>query len=342
MFDVNGPPKNPGTLFSLDCSAEESKVHILPVPFAATSSYHRVSNYAPEAIIRASQQIDLYDPILGNPWESGIYTHPFDKHVWDYSDEANLLVDFVRCIQQGQKVENFDYAVSIKNIDEICKLVYDYVFQWTQNILNNDYIPGILGGDHSVSLGCIKAASEKYDDLVVIQIDAHADLRKDYEGFIYSHASIMHNVLCYYGTIYKIIQFGIRDLCPEERLRQYNYSNIVYTFFDQLTDWDNLDLSYIDNRISTCLENEVSNILYNKPVWITCDIDGLEPSLCPNTGTPVPGGLTWKQFCKLLHAISGISNIVGFDLVEVGKEDLDANIGARALYQLIGNAVRNK
>ena len=197
---------------------------------------------------------------------------------------------------------------------------------------------GLVGGDHSSPYGAIQAISEKYKkDFGILHIDAHADLRKAYEGFLWSHASIMYNVMESSFAPKKLVQVGIRDFCEFE----YDYSNSrkdIVTFFD--LELANQVQSWVSWR-ALC-DQIVSELPQN--VYISFDIDGLDPSLCPNTGTPFPGGLSYAQALALLKSLEAQGKrIVGFDLCEVSpgesEMDWDGNVGARILYKLCGWAL---
>ena len=189
-----------------------------------------------------------------------------------------------------------------------------------------------MGGEHSTPLGLIQALDEHYESFSILQIDAHADLRKAYEGFEQSHASIMHNVVESCDSLVQLVQVGIRDLSQDEYERSLNHPKIT-TYFD----WDLKEASFQGKSWKTQCEEIIEAL--SSDVYISFDIDGLIPNLCPNTGTPVPGGFTLEQVSYLLFALvdSG-RNIIGFDLNEVSpgnQGDWDANVGARALWQLI-------
>jgi agmatinase len=189
---------------------------------------------------------------------------------------------------------------------------------------------GLVGGDHSIPLGFLRALCEKYDRFGILQIDAHADLRKAYEGFAYSHASIMYNALKV-PAVNRLVQVGIRDICEEEEKVMQRAMGRVVTFYD-----DDIKSQQYEGKTWTSICDEIINTLPDL-VYISFDIDGLDPKLCPSTGTPVAGGLEFDQakylITKLVH--SG-RKIIGFDLCEVapGPTEWDANVGARMLYHL--------
>lgn len=188
----------------------------------------------------------------------------------------------------------------------------------------------LLGGDHSTPLGFIRALSEQYNRFGILQIDAHADLRKAYEGFTYSHASIMHNALKL-PAVGRLVQVGIRDYCDEELEVMKRGMGRIVTHYDQ----DLKEQLYEGKSWAAICEKIIADL--PKEVYISFDIDGLNPKLCPNTGTPVAGGLEFEQAIYLVKKLvkSG-RKIIGFDLNEIapGSDDWDANVGARLLFQL--------
>jgi agmatinase len=188
---------------------------------------------------------------------------------------------------------------------------------------------GLLGGDHSTPLGFLRALSEKYERFGILQIDAHADLRKAYEGFTYSHASIMYNALKL-PSVSRLIQVGIRDFCEEEQDVINRSRGRISTFFDEdLKAW-----RYKGETWDALCNSIIKELPAN--VYISFDIDGLDPKLCPNTGTPVAGGLEFQEAIYLIKKVAQSRKIIGFDLCEVapGQNDWDANVGARLLYNL--------
>ncbi len=188
---------------------------------------------------------------------------------------------------------------------------------------------GIVGGDHSVPYGFIKALSELKPGFGILQIDAHADLRDAYEGFTFSHASIMYNALKLNG-IKKLVQVGVRDECEDE-INLVAKNELIVQYDDYLMAAAEFEGK---NWGKQCVE-----IISKLPerVYVSFDIDGLSPEFCPNTGTPVPGGLSFQKAVYLLRKLveSG-RKIIGFDVSEVapGKDEWDANVGARIIYKL--------
>ena len=191
----------------------------------------------------------------------------------------------------------------------------------------------VLGGDHSAPFGLMIALSKMHDSFSVLQIDAHADLREKYEGFDFSHASIMFNALKI-TQIEKLVQVGVRDYCEEENNRINENPGRIKTFTDK-----HLKEHLFAGKTWASLVKRIISSLGEK-VYISFDIDGLDPFLCPNSGTPVPGGLGFDQVTYLISEVQKSKRqIIGFDLCEVSpdlnkNDGLDANVGMRILYQL--------
>jgi agmatinase len=197
---------------------------------------------------------------------------------------------------------------------------------------------GVVGGDHSTPLGFIDALATLHSDFGILQIDAHCDLREAYEGFEFSHASIMWNALKI-PQISKLVQVGIRDYAQCEVDLIASSGGRVKTFFDH-----ELKEAQYDGKTWRSLCKDIVAALPPK-VYLSFDIDGLDPKLCPHTGTPVPGGLEFHQAVTLIHEviISGRS-LIGFDLNEVtpGDDEWDANVGARLLFKLCNLVLTSK
>jgi agmatinase len=243
--------------------------------------------------------------------------------------EAELYIDY---ISNGDEVEKNNFMCrSLREINEGSVFLNNWVHAQCRELLAKGKLVGILGGDHSTPFGYIKALAEQHAEIGILQIDAHCDLRKQYEGFNYSHASIMYNVLEELPSVKKLVQVGVRDYCDEEVDYIRNSNNRVQCFFDR-------DLK---NRLyeGDSWKNIVDDIVASLPqkVYISFDIDGLDPKNCPNTGTPVFGGLEPDQVFYLFRKLQESGrHIIGFDLNEVGVGDnsWDANVGARVLYRL--------
>ena len=323
-----------GNLYGLPFTPEESEIIIVPVPWEATVSYRGGTSEGPQAILDASPQLDLFDAELVNAWQLGISMLPI-PHLWT---EANAICRkkarvCIEILESGGDPNSEAVKLLSRYVNDTCRNLHEWVEKTCSEHLDEGKIVGVLGGEHSVALGNIRATAQKYPSFGILQIDAHADLRENYEGFEFSHASIIFNTLNI-PQVEKIVQVGIRDFCrseadlvqsSNERIILHEDRNLKKQLFEGLS-WKT-----ICEQIIAPLPTEV---------YITFDIDGLIPALCPHTGTPVPGGLTYEEAFFLIEMVvqSG-RKIIGFDLCEVSlgesaDDDWDAMVGARVLYRL--------
>ena len=271
-------------------SYENSKVVIYSAPLENTVSYGRGTKNAPKAILKASHYVEFYDEETERElcFEKGIATLP---------------------------VNNLDKLKSKKAIEKIEKDI--------SALLNDDKFVVMLGGEHTVTLGAVKAFHKKFNNLSVLQIDAHSDLRESYEGSIYSHASVMRRV---FEINKSIVQVGIRAQCKEEA--NFIKAKKINTFYMR-----NIRLATAQKK----WQNDVVNSL-TQNVYISFDIDGLDPSIVPATGTPEPGGLFWDETLDLIKLIGKKKNIVGFDIVELAPSRFHSAsdfIAAKLLYKIL-------
>ncbi len=339
-FDANSAGNPHNNIFGMPSTEADSRLILLPVPWEVTVSYGAGTARSPEHILSASLQIDLFDADMRGVWKNGYYMRPVDKKILLKSDylrkEAELYIDYH---SKGGLLENNKFMQkSLKEINEGSKFLNNWVYVETKALLDNGKLVGLIGGDHSTPIGFYKALAEKHGNFGILQIDAHADLRKDFEGFKYSHASTMYNSLQEIDAIEKLVQVGVRDYCEEEYTYIQENANRVVTFFDQ-----NIKERSFSGKT---WDEEVRDIINSLPekVHISFDIDGLDPKLCPHTGTPVPGGLQEQQvlylFKKLLE--SG-RKLIAFDLVEVvsAEDDWDTNVAAHVLWKLCNFLMKN-
>ena len=194
-------------------------------------------------------------------------------------------------------------------------------------LLEQGKIVAVIGGDHSSPLGLIKSLAKQHD-FGILQVDAHMDLRNAYEGFQYSHASIMYNVLKM-KQVTKLVQVGIRDFCEEEEDLVRNAADRISVYYD--------DTIYQAKENGIAWSDQCTQIISKLPdkVYISFDVDGLDASLCPNTGTPVPGGLQFNEAVLLIEKVARAGKkIIGFDVTETGNHPWDANVASRILYRL--------
>ncbi|MCA9278705.1 MAG: agmatinase family protein [Phycisphaeraceae bacterium] len=340
-FDPNGAATGDG-IFGLPHGRDNAKIHLLPVPFDATTSYGGGASKGPDAIMDASMQVDLYDHSFGSVWKAGIFMDDAPDGVSDLSVKARGAA--LPIIEMGgvDPDHSGEHAHALQVVNDASEQVQMLVRTWTGQALRDGNIPGIIGGDHSTPLGAIEAAAAHLatsgkTGLGILQIDAHMDLRPAFEGFAQSHASIMHNVMEHVPTIGRLVQVGIRDSCEQEREYAKSQGKAISVWHDQ----DIANAVADGATLRSIMQKIVADL--SEHVWISFDIDGLDPSLCPGTGTPVPGGLSFREMTLLLKTLAASGKqVVGFDLVEVcptyDDNEWNANVGARVLYKLCGIA----
>jgi agmatinase len=336
-FDPNAPGAS-GNLFGLPFSIEHAEVVIVPVPWEVTVSYQTGTAQGPQAILDASAQVDLFVRDIQDAWKLGIAMQPVPENILEESTKLReLSSQYIESLEEGAPFNPANPVLT--KINEACENLNIYVKSTTQRFLKEGKLVGLLGGDHSTPLGFIRALSERHERFGILQIDAHADLRKAYEGFTYSHASIMYNALKI-PAVNCLVQVGIRDFCEEEVNVIDRSMGRVVTFFDE-------DIKAAQYAGKTW-ESICDQVIQQLPdlVYISFDIDGLDPKLCPNTGTPVAGGFEFHQIAYLIKKlVAANKKIIGFDLNEVAPDESewDANVGARMLYHLCNwMAVSNK
>ena len=318
------------TLFDLDFTPETAKIIIIPVPWEVTVSYHSGTADGPLAILNASTQVDLALKDIPEASKIGISMLPFPQSL---REESMKLREWAATHIGGATGELKPNDPGIRKINEACENLNIYIRSTAQKWMKEGKMVALLGGDHSTPLGLLRLLNERYERFGILQIDAHMDLRKAYQGFTYSHASIMYNALKLPGVA-RLVQVGIRDFCDEER-------EVVKRAMGRVVTWYDDDLKAGRHEGKTWRE-QCDLIIADLPerVYISFDIDGLDPKLCPNTGTPVPGGLEFSEAIYLIKSlVASGRRIIAFDLNEVapgaaGATDWDANVGARLLYQL--------
>lgn len=263
-------------------SYDNASVVILPVPYDQTSTWLKGADKAPEAVIHASANMELYDIETDSQvYKKGIFT--------DSPLQTALPPE------------------------DMCNLVQERITQ----LLNDGKFPVIVGGEHSVSIGAVKACTQKIKDMSVLQLDAHADLRDEYDGSKFNHACVMARV----KEFCPAVQVGIRSMDASEK----ESIDPEKTFFAKdmvgTADW-------IHKVISLLSEN----------VYVTIDLDVFDPSVMPSTGTPEPGGLGWYDILSLLKNLSSAKNIVGFDVVELCPNEYNKApdfLAAKLIYKFL-------
>jgi len=334
-FNPNDPGLQTASLFGLPFGPEHSEIIVVPVPWEVTVSYGSGASAGIDAIFNASFQIDLVHQEFPELWKLGIYLDENTPNWKQKNDQLKTQAQsIIKAIENGENInENPILKENLHQINQesqtLNKQLQERVLYW----LDKGKKVVLLGGDHSTPLGYYQALATKYDSFGILHFDAHMDMRIAYEGFTYSHASIMYNSL-QINTINKIIQVGIRDFSTQEvqTIKEQNKRVKVFT--------DN-DIKHKQFN-GTSWNEQCEEIIAQLPtnVHISFDIDALQPWYCPNTGTPVPGGLSFEQATYLLSKIANSDKkIIGFDLVEVAPDktkDWDGNVGARMLFHLCG------
>lgn len=336
-YDPSGTASYTAGLFGIPTQLETAKVVVIPVPWEVTTSYGSGTSSGPLSVLKASPQIDLFDLELKTSYEHGFHMLDIPADIQKLNDELKPKALSVR----EHLEENGELSPELKKVlgqvNAGCARMSEWVYQQAAEALKRGQIPAVLGGDHSSPEGNIRAVSEHCKGKVgVLHVDAHADLRVQYQGFERSHASIMNNVMTATWRPEKLVQVAIRDFSQDE-FNLIRERKDIETFFDLY-----LKREAFEGKPWTEACRNIVDILPQQ-VYISFDIDGLSPEYCPHTGTPVPGGLSFDQANYLLGAVvrSG-RKIVGFDLNEVAPGDADewdGNVGARLLYKLCGWSV---
>ena len=340
--DPSGPAAPGSGLFGLEVSPAQAALVVVPVPFDATTSYGHGTSRAPAAIVAASHQVELYDPVFGRPYEHGIAMLPDDGVVAALNERGHQAVRAAR--------QRPDDGAARHHVDDICGELNEWVHLRCLELLAAGKVVGTLGGDHASVYAAIIAHADHFADLSILHIDAHCDLRRAYEGFAFSHASVFYNVMmeprlrvgeARRRDVQKLVQVGVRDLCePEHELVTQSGGRIVAYFDHELAERE-----FRTEPWAHTARDIVGSL--SQTVYVSFDIDGLDRAFCPHTGTPVPGGLQFRQAIALLREVvdSG-RTIVGFDLNEVSPgpagAEWDANVGARLLYKLAACALQGR
>jgi agmatinase len=332
------PPSEDAGFLGVTINPEDAKLVIVPVPWEATTSYGAGTSNGPDAVLPASHQLDMEDAAFGKAFRAGITVLPEDTTIRSLNKKAKEAAQQVisACEQRSEDLE------SLRFVNECSEKVNDSVYASASRWLKQGKFVAVLGGDHSSPQGLIKALSETVKGgFGVLHFDAHHDLRNAYEGFKYSHASIFYNVMTTYPNVSKLTQVGIRDYSREERSFMESLGSRGSCFYGR-------DIFRMKAEGET-FKSIATEIICTLPdqVYVSFDIDGLDPSYCPSTGTPVPGGLSFDEAAYILEELVRTGRrVVGFDLTEVAPDpqggEWDANVGARLLYKLCGCLLRSQ
>jgi agmatinase len=270
---------------------ENAKILIWPVPFEKTVSYGHGAQEGPAAIIDSSRYMELYDEELG-------------------AETAELGIHTLPAFDADREPEEFMPALENE----------------TLQLLRTGKFVCMLGGEHSITGPVVRAFGRQYPKLSVLQIDAHADLRNQYDGTPHSHASAMRRVV----EVCPAVQVGIRSLSAEEAKAIPSLPTHIFYAKDIVgrRDW-----------IQTAVD------LLTEDVYLTIDIDGLDPSLVSATGTPEPGGLMWYEVLELIRTLAANRNVVGMDLVELSGDStsiVSSFLAAKLVYKTLGYVFQNR
>lgn len=335
-FDTNSVGLAANNIFGLPTNEENAKLILLPIPWEVTVSYRNGTARGPEKILESSYQIDLFDLDAPDYWREGYYMPPLDKQIVKKNDYLRHCAELIisNLSDGGCTCDNNQLQKKLNEINQGCAELNDWIFQQATQFFEKGKYVALIGGDHSTPLGFMKAVGKHFGEFGILQIDAHADLREAYEGFIYSHASIMYNVLKEIPEMTKLVQVGVRDFCDEEYELIQKEKTRVHTFFD-----NHIKKRQYGGETWQSICDEIVESLPQQ-VYISFDIDGLDPKLCKNTGTPVQGGFEAEQIQYLfIKIVEKGKRIIAFDLNEVscGEDSLDAidaSVGARILYRM--------
>ncbi len=331
-FNIDSAGVYNGSYFGFEHTYDESTLSLLSVGWDATVSYCEGTSQAPDAIVRASMQVEIHDCDFPGEWERGIFTiKGDDQKVSEINTEARAAAKrVISHIEEGGSELDEAILKDVTFVNECSKWINNYVYEQSKTALDDGKIVGLVGGDHSSPLGLIEALSERYTNIGILHIDAHMDLRDGYEGFTYSHASIMRRAM-ENKNVSQLTQVGVRDFSEQEALFSEK-SHDITSFTDRA-----LSDSLYEGKTWSDLCYDIVKTL-PQDVYISFDIDGLDQTFCPTTGTPVPGGLTYNQALYLIISVARSGRrVIGFDLCEVAPHETnewDANVGARLLYKL--------
>jgi len=334
-FDPDGPGVGHHGLFGIPIPKETAQVVIIPVAWDVTTSYRPGTSRAPQQVLEASLQVDLAHECYPNAWQRGIALSGDVSHWLTDNERLRQKAETIMAhYERGGPADDPAIEGLLHDINEGCHHMVTEVQEVALGWIQQGRLVGVLGGDHSTPLGLLQALDRTHGCFGVLHIDAHLDLRDTYEGFVYSHASIMWHVRRL-SSVTQMVHVGIRDAGQSEwDLAMQSPQHTVWGAYQLMA-----------NRFEGMTWSEqVDRILSPLPpnVYVSIDCDGLDVAYCPHTGTPVPGGLQYMELLYLLRALAKSGRqLVGFDVVEAGNHPVDAGIAARLLYDLSLMGVRS-
>lgn len=329
-FNPNGVGLHNGHFIGLPFDQEDAQIILIPAPWDLTVSSGIGTHSGPQNILESSYQLDLYDEYVPDAWKIGIFLKATDKQLLTQNNQLRPIAENYIVALESQEEISEELRTQVSDINVACRGMVDRLESQCLAVLQNSKLFGLIGGDHSIALAGISACAKKYDSFGILQIDAHMDLRNAYEDFTYSHASIFYNAM-QNESISQLVQVGIRDFCQEE----VDFATMQQQRIKQFSDKQIQSALFEGKSFKQVCHSIIEQL--PKKVYISFDIDGLMPVYCPNTGTPVPGGLSFNQAKFLIEQLveSG-RKIIGFDLCEVAGlgNSYDGNVGARVAYYL--------
>jgi agmatinase len=342
-YDPNAAADPNAGIYGLPYSFDEAKLVYLPIPWEATTSYGGGTVFGPEAIINASPQMDVFDLDVVDPYALGLHCLPIDSEIVKMNDQAKKLAQTIKDVY-GDLEKHPELRTSLDEVNALSAKLNQWTKTHISKILKSGKIAAVIGGDHSTPFGAFEAAAEHFGSFGILHFDAHSDTRNAYMGFEHSHASIIYNAAIKIPAISQFVQVGIRDFCDEEYQFIQSQGKRFNVFFDQ-----KISEHRCSGKPFAELAQQMISTLPQK-VWVSFDIDGLDPRYCPHTGTPVPGGLDYSEAVHILRALAQSGReIIGFDVVEVApilnadnfpieinqaSDEWDANVGMRLIYKL--------
>lgn len=261
---------------------DNAHVVLIPVPFDGTSTWIKGADKGPEAFLKAAENMELYDIET----DSQVYKKGINLH-------KPLAAE--------------------GNAEAMVNMVHDAV---KAQLIRNKFVT-LIGGEHSISIGSIRAFNEVFPNLTIVQLDAHADLRKEYDGSAYNHACALYEA----NETNNLVQIGIRSMAHVEK---------------SVANWDNVFLASVINSSTTWMEDAID--LMSDQVYLTLDLDVFDPSILSSTGTPEPGGLLWYETLEFLRKLFTEKEVVGFDIVELCPNPVDKSsdfLAAKLYYKLL-------
>jgi len=323
-------------IYGIATTQKDAALVYVPVPWEVTTSYGNGTSRGPEAILQASPQLDLFVRGADNHYQKGFHLQAANEEIVALNRSFKVVAERIQeVLEQDGRLTSDELLAVREDVNVASARVNEWVYQQCRSLGEMGKQVAVIGGDHSSPYGLIRYLGEKHQgDFAVLHVDAHLDLRDAYQGFQFSHASIMRNVMALPQAPRALVQVGIRDFCEEEA--QFAAGDPrIQVFYDE----DIKARLYEGDTFAAIVDDVIAAL--PEHVYISFDIDGLRPDLCPHTGTPVAGGLEFEQAQYLIKTLvrSG-RRIIGFDLCEVcpnpedAADEWDGNVGARILFML--------